>query len=153
MAGRTPQHDDGAALRTLLAIVDRAIALQDRADAVLFGCAVDGEPSTRVAREGGAVAGEYQRLWEWSHETAPDADPRSLEGRISALLMAHCQAVHLAIRFAFPRYRTERSEEQRQKVTRLGGIAPELRSLREELRMWIVMDGGDPGDEEPPDGG
>jgi hypothetical protein len=142
MAGPTPQRDDRAALRSLLAIVDRAVDLQDRGDAVLFACAVDGEPATRVAREGGVVAGEYQRLWEWSREVAPDADPGSLEGRASALLMAHCTTLHVAIRFAFPRYRTERTEEQRRAVTRLGPIAGELRAVREELRMWLVVGAG-----------
>jgi hypothetical protein len=145
MAERTPQRDGGAALRSLLMIVDRAVALQDRADAVLFACAVDGEPGARVAREGGVVAGEYQRLWGWSRDLAPDADPGSLEGRASALLMAHCNTVHVAIRFAFPRQRTERSEEQRRAVTRLGPIAEELRAVREELRMWIVVDAGEEG--------
>jgi hypothetical protein len=142
MAGQTPQRDDGATLRSLLTIVDRAVALQDRADAVLFACALDGEPGSRVAREGGTVAGEYQRLWGWSRDIAPDADPGSLEGRASVLLMAHCNTVHVAIRFAFPRQRTERSEQQRKAVTRLGSIAEELRAVREELRMWVVVDAG-----------
>jgi hypothetical protein len=147
MAERTPQHDgdydNGTALRSLLAIVERAVDLQDRADAVLFACAAEDEPGARIAREAGAVAGEYNRLREWARETAPDADPGSVEGRAVALLMAHCQSVHVAVRFAFPRFRTERTEEQRRAVTRLGAVAARLREVREELRMWVAIQGGD----------
>jgi hypothetical protein len=145
MAGKTPQRDESAALRSLLAIVDRAVELQDRADDVLFACAAGDEPTAHVAREGGSVAGEYQRLWGWSRDAVPDAGPESLEGRVSALLMAHCQVVHGAVRFAFPRYRTERTEQQRQAVTRLGSMAVDLRAARDELRMWVAV-GGDPVD-------
>jgi hypothetical protein len=144
MAERTPQHGDDPALRTLLALVDRAIDLQDRADAVLFACATADEPGARIAREGGLVAAEYNRLWEWARESAPDADPASVEGRAVALLMAHCNTVHVAVRFAFPRTRTARSEEQRRAVTRLGSVAGRLRDVREELRMWVVVAGDAP---------
>jgi hypothetical protein len=142
MAQQEPRHDSGAALRALLTIADRAVDLQDRADAVLFACAAPGEPSGRVAREAGVVANEYHRLAEWARSVTPDADPDSLEGRVRVLLSAHCEQVHWAVRFAFPRYRTERSEQQRRAVRRLGRIADELREARDELRMWVAL-GGD----------
>jgi hypothetical protein len=141
MAGQEPLHDSGAALRSLLTIADRAVELQDRADAVLFACAAPGEPSGRVAREGGAVANQYHRLSEWARSVTPDVDPASLEGRIRTLVSAHCDLVHWAIRFAFPQHRTERSEAQRRAVHRLGRIAVDLRSARDELRMWVTLGG------------
>lgn len=139
MAGRTPHRDEDAALRSMLVIVERAVELQDRADSALFACATGDDPPTGAAREGGVVAGEYHRLWEFARDAAPGAGPESLEGRVTALLFAHCQVVHTAVRFAFPQYRTERSERQRRSVQRLGAIAEQLRSAADELRLWIAV--------------
>lgn len=135
-SGESPEQVESD-LRALLVLVERGIALQDSADAVLFACAAPGEPAGTVAREGGRIAGEYQRLWRWSLDFAPHADPESLERRVSQLLMYHCHLLHVAVRFAFPRYRTARTERQRRAVTALGSPAGELRQVRDELTMWI----------------
>jgi hypothetical protein len=128
-----------ADLVALLAIADRGIELQSDAVAVLVACAVPGEPDGFAAREGGRVAGEYHRLWAWSLDFAPLADPNSLERRLSQLLMHHCQVLHYAIRFAFPKFRTPRIERQRRGVVDLGPPAVQLRSLRDELAMWLNL--------------
>ncbi|HEV2778880.1 MAG TPA: hypothetical protein VGX25_05710 [Actinophytocola sp.] len=132
------QAQELADLRALLAIVDRAIGLQERAVAVIRACAAPGEPPTSVAREGGVVAGEYHRLWGWSLDFAPDAGTESLERRVSQLLMHHCQLLHVSIRLAFPKYRSERLERLRRSVLDLGPLAAELRSVRDELELWIA---------------
>ncbi|HET9139021.1 hypothetical protein [Actinophytocola sp.] len=128
-----------ADLVALLAVADRGIALQDDAVAVLRACAAPGEPDGSVAREGGRVAGEYHRLWAFALDFARHADPDSLERRVSQLLLHHCQVLHHAIRFAFPKFRTERLEQARQSVVDLGPPAEEMRSLRDELAMWLSL--------------
>lgn len=124
-------------LRALLAIAERGLSLRARAVEVLRLCAAPGEPPSTVAREGGYVAGEYYRLWGWSLDFAPNAGPESLERRVSVLLMQHCHLVHLAVRLAFPEYRTVRLEQRRQMLVDLGPIVTELLTAREELDMWI----------------
>jgi hypothetical protein len=142
MAGQHPPADRPervvADLLALLAIADQAIDLQERAEAVLHPCAAPGEPLPIVAREGGQIAGEYHRLWGWSLDFAPHADPGSLERRLSELVMQHCQLLHVAVRLAFPKYRTPRTEQQRRAVDDLGPSAAELRSVRDELDLWIT---------------
>lgn len=111
--------------------------MRARAVEVLQLCAAPGEPPSTVAREGGYIAGEYHRLWGWSLDFAPDAGPQSLERRVSVLLMQHCHLLHLAVRLAFPKYRTARLEQRRRMLVDLGPIATELLTAREELDMWI----------------
>ncbi|HEU5473486.1 MAG TPA: hypothetical protein VFV67_22810 [Actinophytocola sp.] len=126
-------------LLALLAIADRGIALQDEAVAALRACAVPGEPDGAAARAGGRVANEYHRLWAASLDFAPHADPESLERRLSQLLLHHCQVLHHAIRFAFPKYRSARLERQRRSVVDLGPPAEALCAVRDELAMWLTM--------------
>ncbi|MEV5720484.1 hypothetical protein AB0L41_41980 [Amycolatopsis mediterranei] len=45
--------------------------------------------------------------------------------------------MHLAVRLAFPEYRTVRLEQRRQMLVDLGPIVTELLTAREELDMWI----------------
>src|SRR5436190_21814288 len=138
--GRPPERPEWALadLRALLIIVDLGLEMQADADAVLHACAAPGEPASVLARAGGRVAGEYHRLWAWSLDYAPHADPDSLERRVSALLRYHYELLHVALRIAFPKYRRpDRLERQTRAVTGLGAPAAELRSVRDELDMWI----------------
>ncbi|MFL6142466.1 MAG: hypothetical protein ACJ72N_11450 [Labedaea sp.] len=135
--GRSPEWAL-ADLRALLIIVDLGVGMQVDADSVLHACAAPEEPAPVLARAGGRVAGEYHRLWAWSLDYAPYADVDSLERRVSTLLRYHYEVLHVALRIAFPKYRrTARLELQRQAVTGLGAPAAELRSVREELDLWI----------------
>ena len=127
-----------ADLLALLAIADQAIVLQERAEAVLQACAEPGEPSHFVAREGSRVAGEYQRLWCWSLDFAPSADEGSLERRLSDLVLVHFQTVHVAIRLAFPRQSTPGAFRSMRAVEDLSPLVAELRSVRDELNLWIT---------------
>ncbi|WP_291419472.1 hypothetical protein [Actinophytocola sp.] len=119
-------------LHALLAIADRGCELQDRAEAVLRGCAGPDRPDTDLAREGGYVAGEYHRLHGWAVDTpSPDA------ARVAQLLMGHCQLVHHAVRLAFPRS-GHRTETHRRAISPdLGDPAGQLRARRDELARRI----------------
>lgn len=108
---------------------------------MLAACAAVDEPLPQVAREGGAVAREYHRLWGWAVDLAGTAGPDSLEQRAVAVLLLHCSLIHSAVRFAFPRCRTARTEQQRRAVDALGPIGSELRSVCAELDMWITVRG------------
>lgn len=125
-------------LHALRGIADRAVELQTQALAVLQACSAEEEPHAAVARTAGEIAGEYHRLWAWSLDFATQADSESLERRLSQLLMQHCQLLHFAIRFAFPKCRSIRTEQQRRAATGLGTGANELKSVRNELDMWIT---------------
>ncbi len=119
-----------ADLLALLAIADQAIAMHERADAVLRGCA-EGGPRPAVVRECGALAGEYRRLWSWSLDFAPHAGPRSLERRLSELVMWHCRLLREAARAA--------GGGEDRPVEALGRVAAELRSVRDDLDLWIAV--------------
>jgi hypothetical protein len=136
-------------LRTLLALAEQGLAHQDRADAVLAACADAEDPRSAVAREGGRVAGEYHRLWAWSLDVAPQAGPDSLERRLGQVLLQHCHLVHGAVRMAFPKLRTARTEEQRRSVDGLGTTAAALRAVHDEIVLWIELTGDRPGFDDP----
>jgi hypothetical protein len=127
-----------ADLLGLLAIADQAIVLRERAEAVLQACASPGEPSHFVAREGGRVAGEYHRLWGWSLDFAPYAGEGSLERRLSELVMQHHRLLHVAVRLAFPRQPGPGTVRPSGVVEDLGQWSTELRSVRDELDLWIT---------------
>lgn len=127
-----------ADLLALLAIADQALLLEERAEAVLQACAAPEEPSHLVAREGGRVAGEYHRLWGWSLDFAPSAGAGSLERRLSDLVMQHHRLLQVAVRLAFPQH-PRRTTAQPACVTEdLTRWAGELRSVRDELDLWIT---------------
>jgi len=127
-----------ADLLALLAIADQAIVLQERAEAVLQACAAPGEPSHFVAREGGRIAGEYHRLWGWSLDFAPSAGKGSLERRLSDLVLLHYQLLHIAVRLAFPRQPVSGGVARPRVVDDLKPWVTELRSVRDELNLWIT---------------
>jgi len=127
-----------ADLLALLAIADQAILLQERAEAVLQACAEPGEPSQFVAREGSRVAGEYQRLWNWSLDFAPSAGDGSLERRLSDLVLLHFQMLHVSVRLACPRQAPPGAFRSVRAVKDIGPWVAELRSVRDELNLWIT---------------
>ncbi len=142
MASQEPTGDRPervlADLLALLAIADQAIVLQERAEAVLQACAEPGEPSHFVAREGSRVAGEYQRLWCWSLDFAPSAGAGSLERRLSDLVLLHFQLLQVAVRLAFPRQAAPGAYRSLRAVEDLTPWVAELRSVRDELNLWIT---------------
>jgi hypothetical protein len=127
-----------ADLLALLAIADQAIILQERAEAVLQACAEHGKPAQSVAREGDRLAGEYQRLWVWSLDFAPSAGDGSLERRLSDLVLLHFQLLHVTVRLAFPRQSTPGAFPSLRAVENLTPWVGELRSVRDELSLWIM---------------
>ncbi len=116
----------------LLAIADRGCALQDRAQAVLRGCAVDEHPGIGLAREGGYVAGEYHRLHGWAADADHDVDVDPLYRQVALLLMQHCMLVHYAVRLAFPRS-GRRLPGRLPIAPELGETARRLRAARDDL--------------------
>jgi hypothetical protein len=141
VVGSSPVLDPATAealrLSALLEVVVRAVALQDRADDVIGGCALPGETPCAVARQGREVAGEYGRLSGWADDLAGDCAPGSLPDRITALLRYHLGMVDTALKLAFPRYRTERLESRRLSLSGLGEPAWALRSAETALRARI----------------
>jgi len=127
-----------ADLLALLAIADQAILLQERAEAVLHACAEPAESAQFAVREGARVAAEYQRLWTWSLEFAPSAGDGSVERRLSDLVLLHFQMVHVAVRLAFPRQATPGAYRRVRAVEDLAPWVDELRSVRDELNLWIT---------------
>ncbi|MFD7659662.1 hypothetical protein ACFV4N_37290 [Actinosynnema sp. NPDC059797] len=130
-----PVAEQRVRLGTLLEVVSRAVALQDRADEVIRDCAWPGEVPGEVARCGQVVAGEYARLFGWAADLAwPDPAPR----RVGELLNYHLAMLDTALKLAFPRCRTERLERHRLALTGLGRPARELREWEDVLRRRIA---------------
>jgi hypothetical protein len=121
----------------LLAIADRGCELQDRAEAVLRGCAGTDQPGTALAREGGYVAGEYHRLNGWAADAERDAGLEALRERIALLLMQHCMLVHHAVRLAFPRGSAPTWENRLHIAPDLGDAGRRLRVSRDELARRV----------------
>jgi hypothetical protein len=126
-----------ADLLALLAIADQAIAMHDRADAVLRACAAPGTPPA-ITREGCRIAGEYRRLGDWSFDFAPHAEPCSLERRLSHLLLQHCRLLRGAARLASREHRPADVACPRRALDALGPVAVELQSVRDEVDLWIT---------------
>lgn len=120
----------------LLAIAERGCELQDRAQAVLRGCARLDHPDLSLAREGGHVAREYHRLYGWAVEADGGAGTDALCRHIALLLMQHCMTVHYAVRMAFPN--ADHGTRSRRPISpELGDTADRLRAGRDEL-AWRV---------------
>lgn len=135
MAGsRSDSPAESAELRLLglLAVADRGCELQDRAEAVLRGCATAEPPGPALAREGGYLAGEYHRLHGWAADADHLVEGDVLRERLALLLMQHCQLLHYAVRLAFPK--TARRAALRRAIAReLGEPAELLRATRDGL--------------------
>ncbi len=125
-------------LGALLEVVLQAVALQERAEAVIVACAQPGETSWEVARRGRAVAAQYSRLSGWAADLVWQADRPPPPQRIVELLRYHLGMLDCALRLAFPRYRTDRLERRRLAMTGLGSPARELRDLEAALHTRIT---------------
>ena len=84
------------------------------------------------------MAGEYQRLWGWSLDFAPSAGTGSLERRLSDLVLLHFQLLHVTVRLAFPRQAAPGAFRSVRAVEDLTPWVAELRSVRDELNLWIT---------------
>lgn len=137
----TVQLDPAAArllrLATLLQLVDRAVALQPEAEEVIIACAQPGETPGSVARRGRRVAADYARVQGWALDLCEGEQPGSLLRRITELLSYHTEMLDLALKLAFPCYRSERLERRRRALDGLGEPARTLREAGTALRMWV----------------
>lgn len=125
-------------LGALLEVVVQAVALQERAEAVIVDCAQPGETSWEVARSGRAVAAQYGRLSGWAADLVWQTDRPPPPQRIVELLRYHLGVLDCALKLAFPRYRSDRLESRRLSMTGLGAPARELRDLEAALRTRIT---------------
>ena len=125
-------------LSALLEVVVQAVALQDRAEAVIASCAQPGETSWEVARSGRAVAAQYGRLSGWAADLVWQTDRPPPPQRVVELLRYHLGMLDCALKLAFPRYRTDRLESRRLAMTGLGAPARELRDLETAFRTRIT---------------
>jgi hypothetical protein len=132
---RPPKATVWETLVTFSGIADRAVELQFDADAVICACAQPGETPTSVAKEAYRVASEYNRLVSWTLDSPAAGSTENLRSELITLLQYHLIMVHHAVRFAFPKYRTEKSEQLRLGMTGLGAMAAELRATREHIDM------------------
>ena len=141
VAGSSPIIDPATAealrLSALLEVVVRAVELQDRADEVIDACSRPGETPYAVARRGRVVAGDYGRMSGWANDLAAGYAVDSLPCRITGLLRYHLEMVDVALKLAFPRYRTEKLERRRLALTGLGEPAWALRHAEAVLRTRI----------------
>jgi len=134
---RRPKATVWETLVTFSGIVDRAVELQLDADAVIFACAQPGETPPSVAKEAYRVASAYNRLVSWTLDSPELGSTRDLRAELITLLQYHLIMVHYAVRFAFPKSRTAKSEQRRLEMTGLGARAAELRAAREHIEALL----------------
>jgi hypothetical protein len=132
-----PHAAESLRLRSLLAIVTRAVELQTEADEVLVACSQPGETPSVVARRGQQVAADYGRLHGWAMDLCGNDSADSLPRRITQLLHYHAELIDVALKLAFPRYYSAKLERRRLALTGLGPPAIVLREAEVTLRLWI----------------
>ncbi|MGW6442838.1 hypothetical protein [Lentzea sp. NPDC055074] len=125
------------ALRSLLEVATRAVALQPTAEQIIGACAQPGDTPAQVARQGGRVASDYYRLHGWAMDLIGDADRASLEFRVTQLLHYHAGMIDTCLKLAFPKFRSPRLEQRRLALRGLGEPARTLRDARAALGLWI----------------
>ncbi|MDX8141712.1 hypothetical protein SK854_06300 [Lentzea sp. BCCO 10_0061] len=125
------------ALRSLLEVATRAVALQPAAEQIIGACAQPGDVPTQVARRGGRIASDYCRLHGWALDLIGDADLTSLEFRLTQLLHYHAEMIDTCLKLAFPRFRSPRLEQRRLALHGLGEPARTLQDARAVLALWI----------------
>ncbi|MET9224620.1 hypothetical protein [Lentzea sp. NPDC003310] len=126
------------ALRSLLEVATRAVALQPAAEQVIDACAQPGDVPAQVARRGGRVASDFCRLHGWAVDLAGAADRASLEFRVAELLHYHAQMIDTCLKLAFPKFRSPRLEQRRLALCGLGEPARTLRDAQAALALWIA---------------
>ncbi len=136
--GPTPQWDgfrpsdpDQARrqLEQARSIIERAIHLQPKAEAVIRACQRDDAKTGLLGAEGGEVREQYRRLRE---ELRLLDLPSWLAGKLASILDHHLRLVSLALDLSFRR-QTERIRAQRHRLHGLGPSAGDLLALRDRL--------------------
>ncbi|MCR3752178.1 hypothetical protein LX88_006172 [Lentzea californiensis] len=125
------------ALRSLLEVATRAVALQPAAEQIIGACTQPGDTPAQVARQGGRVASDYCRLHGWAMDLIGDADRASLEFRVAQLLHYHAEMIDTCLKLAFPKFRSPRLEQRRLALRGLGEPARTLRDAQAALALWI----------------
>ena len=125
------------ALRSLLEVATRAVALQPAAEEIILACAQHGDVPQRVARQGARIASDYFRLHGWALDLLGDADRASLQFRVTELLHYHAEMIDMCLKLAFPKYPSAKLERRRQSLCGLGEPARTLREARAALALWI----------------
>ena len=125
------------ALRSLLEIAARAVALQPEAEEVIRSCAQRGDVPRQVARRASRIAVDYFRLHGWAMDLTRGADRASLQFRVAELVHYHAKMVDMCLRLAFPNVPSAKLEQRRQSVDGLGESARTLREARIALALWI----------------
>lgn len=123
-------------------IIERAIHLHPKAEAVIRACQQDDAKTGLLAAEGGEVRERYRRLRE---ELRPLDVPAWLAGRLASILDHHLRLVSLALDLSYRR-QTERIRAQRHRLHGLGPSAGDLLALNDRLaeelgeRWWPTRD-------------
>ncbi|GHH39300.1 hypothetical protein [Lentzea cavernae] len=125
------------ALRSLLEVATRAVALQPAAEQIIGACAQPGDTPVQVARQGSRIASDYCRLHGWAMDLIGNADRASLEFRVTQLLHYHSEMVDTCLKLAFPKFRSPRLEQRRLALRGLGEPARTLRDAQAALALWI----------------
>jgi hypothetical protein len=110
-------------------IVERAIQLHPKAEAVIRACQEDDAKTGLLGAEGGEVRERYRRLRE---ELRLLDLPASLADKLASILDHHLRLVSLALDLSYRR-QTERIRAQRHRLHGLGPSAGDLLALRDRL--------------------
>ena len=132
----------GVMVRRLVAIADRALAMQDEADAAIRACGIRGAVSSEVALRLGAMLRGYSRLhYEVEgFETALNPELRPARRELLELLSYHLHMLRDAGDLVFSERRVPRNERFRLELAEgLGRRAEDLGRLRERL-VWEQYD-------------
>jgi hypothetical protein len=109
------------------AVAERTLDLLLDFGAFMALCSATDNPGSEIGRAGHRLASEFDRLVSWLHDEPASADQD--RAQLMAGLGYHRAMVHNALRFVFPRARTERSEELRRSLRVIGLPTMQLHDL------------------------
>ncbi|MFD5786762.1 hypothetical protein ACFWH1_09010 [Streptomyces sp. NPDC127037] len=124
-----------AQVRALLAVLDKAVAAQQPADAAVASCGEPGPVSGQVARDCGDASSAFLHLRARLREL-PLTDPDLVQTQAYAgrLLDYDQWMVHQSVNLAFTVHPDARTEAARLQLNGLGRPADDLRRLRDTLK-------------------
>jgi hypothetical protein len=134
--------EHGVMVRRLVTIADRALEIQDEADAAVRACGIRGVVSSEVALRLGAMLRVYSRLYYEVEGLETELDPElgAVRRDLLELLSYHLHMLRDAGDLVFSARRVPRNERFRLELAEgLGPRAEDLGRLRDRL-FWAQFD-------------
>ena len=134
LAGTSPYPSTREGAQLLLAVAERAMALEPDADEVLRACSVPGPVPGAVAQRGGPLIAEFWRLREDVDAMPLPMALWPIREQLSTQLSYHQLMVHETLNMAMSTVQNPHRDQLRYRITGLGSPAAGLARIVDALR-------------------